>query len=138
MQPSGFNLRSIKTAASFSLPIKDTDGNPTGVVFELAGPTHPARKDVEMARNRKVIRDANKHGRVMLPDPAEAEANKPKDLAACTLGWSGYVGEDGVPVPFATATAAALYADPEMQWLVDQVDEALGNKALFTKRASGS
>lgn len=136
MTTNGFNLRSIKTAQTFDLEIKDTDGNPTGVVFTLAGPNHPSRKALDMARNRQVINSANKTGRVILPDPADSEARKPKDLAVMTLGWSGYADEQGQPVPFAPATAEAMYADPELQWLVDQVDEGLGNKALFTRSAS--
>lgn len=137
-KPTGFNLRNIKTVSSFELSIKDTEGNPTGVTFTLAGPTHPVRKAAEMARSRKVIQSVNKTGRVTMPDPAEAEASKPKDLAALTLGWSGFTDEHGTPIPFSQKEAEALYADPEMQWLVDQVDEALGNKALFTKSASAS
>jgi hypothetical protein len=133
-----FNLRSIRTGQQFDLPIKDTDGNPTGVVFTLASPTHPARKSADMARNRQIINEANKTGRVTLPDPADSEAKKPKELATCTLGWGGYADEKGETVPFSQATAEALYADLEMQWLVDQVEAALGNKALFTRSASAS
>lgn len=133
-----FNLRSIRTGQQFDLPIKDTDGKPTGVVFTLASPTHPARKAADMARNRQLINEANKTGRVTLPDPDDTEAKKPKELAVCTLGWGGYADEKGEPVPFATATAEALYGDLEMQWLVDQVEAALGNKALFTHNASAS
>ncbi len=135
---TGYNLKSIKTVSSFEFPVKDHDGNPTGVVFVLAGPTHPAREAVEMARNRRLIQAANKTGRVTLPDPAEIKASRVKELAACTLGWTGYADETGQPVAYSTATAEALYADPEMLWLTDQVEEALGNKSLYTKPASAS
>jgi hypothetical protein len=133
-----FNLRSIRTGQQFDLPIKDTDGKPTGVIFTLASPTHPARKAADMARNRQLINEANKTGRVVLPDPAETEEKKPKDLAVCTLGWAGYADEKGEVVPFSTAAAEALYGDLEMQWLVDQVEAALGNKALFTRSENAS
>jgi hypothetical protein len=135
---TGFNLRSIKTTASFSLPIKDADGNNTGVFFELAAPTHPARKAIDMASRRRMIRASNKTGRLAIPDPEESEADRPKHLAACTLGWSGYIDESGQPVPFSTQAALSLYEDPEMQWLADQVEDGLGNKQLYTKPASGS
>ena len=138
MITTGFNLRSIKTAQDFELTIKDTDGNSTPVVFVLAGPNHPARKALDMTRNRQVINSANRHGRVILPDPAVSEERKPKDLAGLTLGWSGYIDEQGTTVQFSSATAQELYSDPEMQWLVDQVEEALGNKALFTRSASAT
>lgn len=126
----GFNLRSIKTVDSFDLPIKDQDGMPTGVVFTLAGPTHPARKAVEMAHNRRYVRAMHKG---QTPDPAEAEATRAKDLSVQTLGWTGYVDESGQPVPFSTQAAKDLYSEPQMQWLIDQVVEGLGNRALYTK-----
>jgi hypothetical protein len=130
----GFDLRSIKTVDQFELPIKDQDGTPTGVTFVLAGPTHPVRKALDQAKSRKLINEANKHGRFKIPDPADAEATRPKDLAALTLGWSGYEAE-GQQVPFSTEAAALLYADPELKWLADQVDEGLGNASLHTRRA---
>lgn len=133
-----FNLKKIKTASTFELPIKDTDGNPTGVTFTLAGPTHPVRKAQQMAKNRQLIQQANKNGRVMLPDPQDTEAIKPKDLAQLTLGWAGYVDDNGQPVAYSPAAAEALYADPDMLWLVEQVEEGLGNKQLFTKVAAPS
>jgi len=135
---TGFNLRSIKTVDQFDLPIKDPDGNPTGVVFHLAGSTHPVRKALDQAKARKMINEANKTGKVKLPDPADAEATRPKDLAQCTLGWSNYVDENSAPVPFSTKAAEEHYSDPEMQWLTDQVDEGLGNKQLATKRVAAS
>lgn len=133
-----FNLRSIKTVDTAELSFKDLDGNPTGVVFTLAGPTHPVRKAIEQAKSRKLIAEANKTGRIKLPDPADTEAEKPAMLAKCTLGWRGVVDENGNDVMFSPATAEAMYADPELSWLADQVDEALGNKALFTKSAAGN
>lgn len=132
---SKFNLRSIKTVESFELEIKDEQGNPTGVIFTLAGPNHPARKAVQMAANRKLIAQANKTGKVQLPDPEDVEKDKVKNLVSFTLGWTGYGGDDGLDVPYTRETATALYSDPEMMWLADQVEAALGEKDRFTKRA---
>jgi len=132
-----FDLHSIKTVQTIDYEIKDPDGNPTGVTFTLAGPTHPQRKAADHARQRKILREVGKTGRPTVTDPAEVEAERPKLLAAMTLGWSGYA-VDGQPVPFSTEVAEKLYADPEMKWLADQVDEALGNTRLFTRAASAS
>jgi hypothetical protein len=131
-----FNLRSIKSVDSFEAPIKDQDGNPTGVVFILAGPTHPVRKAVNQAAQRKVLANHRRTGKFELPDPEETEKERVTNLTKFTLGWSGYTNDQGQVVPFSYAEASALYADPEMTWLTDQVDEALNNKALFTKSAS--
>jgi hypothetical protein len=129
-----FNLRSIKTLDTFPFEIKDPDGKPTGVKIILAGPMHPVRKAVAHAAQRKMISSARRNGQVELPDPEETEKERAANLAKFTLGWEGYADENG-PVPHSEATALALYADPEMAWLADQVDAALANKQLFTKSA---
>lgn len=133
---AGFNLKSIKQQASAEVQIKDPDGNPTGVVFELAGPEHPERKRITFAQSRKAMSRYQKTGKLDLPDPEEADDQKRENLAAYTLGWKGYVGDDGQPVPFSKAAALALYTDPEMAWLVDQLETALGDKELFIKRSA--
>ena len=129
----GFNLKSIKTVQTFDYEVKDEQGNPTGVVFTLAGPNHPIRKAAQMAANRKLIASARKTGRVELPDPEDAEAQRVKDLTAFTLGWRGYADESG-EVAFTPEAASALYGDPELLWLSNQIDTALGEQDRFTKR----
>lgn len=129
----GFNLKSIKTVQTFDYEIKDEQGNPTGVIFTLAGPNHPIRKAAQMAANRKLIASARKTGRVELPDPEDSEVQRVKDLTAFTLGWRGYADENG-EVAFTPEAAAALYGDPELLWLSNQIDAALGEQDRFTKR----
>lgn len=132
---SGFNLKSIEQSASAEVAIKQPDGTPTGVVFEIAGPEHPERKRIKFAQERKALSRYQKTGKVEMPDPEEAEASKHENLAAYTLGWRGY-SVDGVDVPFSKAAALELYRDPKMAWLVDQLDAALGDKELFIKRSA--
>jgi len=131
-----FNLKSIKTLEVFEVEIKDDEGNATGVFFTLASPNHPIRKQMQLSINRKLIAHANKTGKVELPDPEDAEADKIKNLAQSTLGWRGYVNDEGEDVPFSLQAATDLYKAPEMSWLVDQIDNALVDKALFTKRSA--
>ena len=133
----GFNLKSIKTVQTFDYEVKDEQGNPTGVIFTLAGPNHPIRKAAQMAANRKLIASARKTGRVELPDPEDAEAQRVKDLTAFTLGWRGYADESG-EVAFTPEAASALYGDPELLWLSNQIDTALGEQDRFTKRVGTS
>lgn len=129
---SGFNLRNIQTVDLFNLDIKGPDGEPTGVVFRLASPAHPARKAQQLAKSRKMVTEANRSGKVALPDPEDVQAQHPDDLAALTFGWVGYEDENG-PVPFSQAAARALYADPSMLWLTEQVEAGLTDKMLFTQ-----
>ncbi|MBK8667834.1 MAG: hypothetical protein IPN21_18870 [Burkholderiales bacterium] len=133
----GFNLKSIKTVQTFDYEVKDEQGNPTGVIFTLAGPNHPIRKAAQMAANRKLIASARKTGRVELPDPEDSEAQRVKDLTAFTLGWRGYADESG-EVAFTPEAASALYGDPELLWLSNQIDTALGEQDRFTKRVGTS
>lgn len=133
-----FNLKKIRTLEQFEIEIKDEQGTGTGVIFTLAGPNHPVRRQAQLAANRKMIQQANKTGKVELPDPEDSEAERFKNLAAATLGWRGYSDDVGQAVPFSQQTAHELYVDPTMLWLVDQVEAAMGAKDRFTKRADNN
>lgn len=139
MQAKTMNLRSITLAASATVPILDpVDGTLTGVTFEIAGPEHPERKRIAFAQSRKALKRYEKTGRIEMPDPEEAEALKHENLSAYTLGWSGYVDDDGKPVPFSKEAARALYADPAMGWIVEQLEAALGDRERFIRRSANN
>jgi hypothetical protein len=131
----GFNLKSIRQVASAKIQVKDpATGDPTGVIFEMAGPEHPDRKRITFAQSRKFLRSYAKTGRAEMPEPEDAESQKKENLAAFTLGWTGLIDDAGAPVVFSKAAALELYNNPEMGWLVDQLDSALGEKELFITR----
>jgi len=134
---SGFNLKSIRQVASAKIQVKDpATGDPTGVIFEMAGPEHPDRKRITFAQSRKFLRSYAKTGRAEMPEPEDAESQKKENLAAFTLGWTGLIDDAGAPVVFSKAVALELYNNPEMGWLVDQLDSALGEKELFITRSA--
>ena len=134
---SGFNLKSIRQVASAKIQVKDpATGDPTGVIFEMAGPEHPDRKRITFAQSRKFLRSYAKTGRAEMPEPEDAESQKKENLAAFTLGWTGLIDDAGAPVVFSKAAALELYNNPEMGWLVDQLDAALGEKELFITRSA--
>ena len=134
---SGFNLKSIRQVSSAKIQVKDpATGDPTGVIFEMAGPEHPDRKRITFAQSRKFLRSYAKTGRAEMPEPEDAEAQKKENLAAFTLGWTGLIDDTGAPVVFSKAAALELYNNPEMGWLVDQLDSALGEKELFITRSA--
>ena len=133
----GFNLKSIRQVASAKIQVKDpATGDPTGVIFEMAGPEHPDRKRITFAQSRKFLRSYAKTGRAEMPEPEDAESQKKENLAAFTLGWTGLIDDTGEPVVFSKASALELYNNPEMGWLVDQLDSALGEKELFITRSA--
>ena len=133
---SGFNLKSIKQVFSAKVVIKDPNGEPTGVVFEMAGPEHPDRKRIYFKQSRKIAKSISKTGRYELPEPEDNEIQKRQDLAAYTLGWTGMADEEGKPIQFSKQAALDLYNDPEMVWLVDQLETALVDKELFITRSA--
>lgn len=131
---TGFNLKRIRTIDTFIADIKDEEGNKTGVTFTLAGPNHQARKDFENAHTRKLLARANR-GEGLHIDPEDAEQVRIEKLVRCTLGWQGYTDDAGQPVAFTQQAVRELYTDPGMSWLVAQVEKALTDDKLFTKRA---
>jgi len=131
------NLRSIRQAETARVEIKDpSDGTPLGIFFELAGPTHPERKRIAFAQQRKTLRQFEKRGKFDMPDPEEAEETKADNLAAYTLGWEGWTDEAGRAVPFSRETALEIYRDPGMAWLQQQVEAAIGDLELFIRRSA--
>ena len=133
----GFNLKSIRQVASAKIQVKDpATGDPTGVIIVMAGPEHPDRKRITFAQSRKFLRSYAKTGRAEMPEPEDAESQKKENLAAFTLGWTGLIDDAGAPVVFSKAAALELYNNPEMGWLVDQLDSALGEQELFITRSA--
>lgn len=128
------NLRDIRDIKSAEIEIKDETGKPMGVFFEIAGPTHPARKRLQFERSRRNVERFQKAGKVELPDPEEAEQLARSELVAYTIGWRGYTDDAGAVVPFSAKAAEALYADPEMEWLADQLQTAAGERERFIRR----
>jgi hypothetical protein len=103
-------------------------GEPTDVVFTLAGPAHAAR----LAAGRTLV-DAYaakaEEGQIKV-QKADAEAIQARFLADCTLGWSGLT-EGGKAVRFDAAKALEIYSDARFTVIRTQVDRALGDNKRF-------
>lgn len=132
------NLRIIKSVLSAKVEIKDENGAPTGVFFELVGPTHPKRKSILLANQRRLQHQLQKTGKVTLDDPAEQELQARDNLVSFTLGWSGFTDEKGKEVTFSPEAARELYENDEYSWLVDQLNNALGEKERFMQRSASN
>ena len=129
------NILSIKSVTSALVEIKDENGAPTGVFFELAGPTHPTRKALMHKQQRRMQQQLRKTGKVQFDDPTEQESQAREQLAAFTLGWDGLSDDTGADVPFSADKALALYENDEYAWLVDQLQAALGETERFMQRS---
>lgn len=132
------NLRIIKSVLSAKVEIKDENSAPTGVFFEIAGPTHPKRKSILLANQRRLQHQLQKTGKVTLDDPAEQELQARDNLVSFTLGWSGFTDEKGKDVPFSPEAARELYENDEYSWLVDQLNAALNEKERFMQRSASN
>lgn len=126
------NLDDIQTALTAAIKIlHPVTKAETGAVITVAGPEHPKRKTINFERQRKMRAEYARAGRLEFDtDPADDEAQRIADLAACTIDWSG-IGDKGVAIAFSEKAAADLYATPKLAWLRDQVQEGLNKGDLF-------
>lgn len=111
-------------------------GDKLDVVFQLAGPNHPKRKDRERRQLARSLREFNRSGkRTVEDDPDELVEQQTERLVACTLGWSN-LSIDGAPFPYSEANARALYQDPRFEWVRGQVSAALNEIGNFIPGSS--
>jgi hypothetical protein len=125
------DLHAITDVDSAEIVIKDpTTHAPTDLTFSMAGPEHPKRKQLEMARARKIRRQVQKTGKVELGDPEDDEQDQIETLVVCTLGWTGLT-DKGVPIPYSASAAQTLFATDRLGWLRTQLLSALAERERF-------
>jgi hypothetical protein len=130
------NLRQIKSTPEAEVEIKDETGAPTGIFFTLAGPTHPKRKAVVFAAQRRAQTVFQKTGKFALDGPEEQAAQNIDNLVAFTLGWRVAEGSDWTLEPYSDKAARDILEDDSMAWLADQLQTALGEKERFMTRSA--
>lgn len=130
--PGGLDLNDIQDLDSAELAlINPKTGLPTGAFVTLAGPEHPQRRKRAMDITRQVRATLQRRGRLDT-DPEEDLAEGIDLLVLATLGWRGIM-RNGKPIPFSADEARRIYTDPRSQWLVVQINNAINDRALFTK-----
>lgn len=102
---------------------------PTTSTISLASREHQARKQIDMARTRKLRSAFNQTGKMPVSDPVDDYADETDYLVASTLGWN--LTKGGAPLPFSADAARALYSDPKKQWVRAQVVVAINKSELF-------
>lgn len=84
-------------------------------------------------QKRKEIR--SKAMKQKIEDAVEASEQHAMDLRiASTLGWRG-LEIDGKEFKYSADNAVKLYSDPGFDWLVNQVDRFMGDRANFLPKA---
>lgn len=144
-----FNLSKFKLEDSFSLNVKDPDGNETGWFVELAGPAHALTLAAEeknlreqMAEQEKWQEEATvaiKEGK----DPPKrwktvADFRNAKALEVSRRIISSDPFEfEGQEISLNAENSYAILVNPQyFDWLTAQLVNALGNKSNFTKRSA--
>jgi hypothetical protein len=132
------DLKTLEQQDTGEFELKAPDGANTGIVFTLAGPTHPAREQLEKKRRAKGLRQLNRKGRAEITeDPDELQDMIVERVASCTLGWTD-MSMDGGAYPYSQANAVALYSNPRFGWIVTAISAALDNTEVFMPPQSTS
>lgn len=103
-----------------------------GITIKVLGRDSDLFRKISAQQNRKRIEKMSKGGQFKLTrlSPEEVENDAIMLLSACTMGWSNVV-VDGAELEFSRENAAMLYT--RFPWIKEQVDAAVGDRALFTK-----
>ena len=100
------------------------DGKP--VTFYIYGQDSKKFRDtINEIRRRNV----GKKAKVKTPDEEDAEVIE--RLADLTAGWSNNFDLDGEAFTYSRENAIKLYSDSRFQWLYEQINRAVMNRANF-------
>lgn len=136
---SSFDISTIEVTDTFEVEITHpatdepmtADGTP--MTITVCGPASAQFKAAHAVQNAKITKRL-RSGKTD-EDADVLAADKAAFLSMCTVSLNGfnYKGEtDG------RETFRALYLDPKMGWLTDQVNRQMGDWSNFTRAAPGS
>lgn len=109
---------------------------PTTSTITLASREHQSRKQIDMARTRKLRSAFNQTGKMPVSDPVDDIADETDYLVASTLGWN--LTQGGMQLAFSADAARKLYSDPKKQWVRAQVLAAINKTELFISSSAKS
>lgn len=101
------------------------DGKP--VTFFIYGQDSKKFRDAINEIRRRNL--SNKKAKVKTPDEEDSEAIE--RLADLTAGWSNNFDLDGQQFGYSRENAIKLYSDSRFQWLYEQINRAVMNRANF-------
>lgn len=111
-------------------PLLDKDDAP--VTITLAGVDSDRFRDVVRSQTKRRLNGGSAAG---APKP-DAEAEAIELLVKCTLAWSGIgLGSDR-ELECTPENVRAIYSDPRVPWLRQQVDRFIADRANFLKASA--
>ena len=126
-------LGALKANESAWIAVQHPTVEDCGIRIKVLHRSAPETQALLRAIQKKRFDAYQRSGRVkMLPEDLEAEGVEL--LVAATKAWTGLESENGESLPCTADNARALYSDPGCAWLRKQVDEAMGETALFFEK----
>ena len=105
--------------------LEGTDNKPIQF-FILGQDSKKFKADIAEARKQA---QSNVKKRVKSVEEEEAEAIE--RIAGYTVGWTDNFKLDGKDFPFTKDNAIKLYSDMRFQWIYEQINRAIMNRATF-------
>ena len=128
------------------LEMKNRKGEPSGWVWRMAGPGHPATLAADDRITKRALKiskeqeQARVNGRKWKGEDDTPEAMRERSvdyIVARTLGWNDDMVIGGKPFPFSAENARLALTKPASSFF-DQASEYLKDESSFTRRSAGS
>lgn len=103
----------------------------TDWVLELVGQDSKEFSTLVLQKAQKLIDGAG-------PKSLEDRKKDNADLViGCVVGWTGLIA-NGVEIPYSAEKAVELIGDPRMQWLCEQIEMFINQRANFFRQSAPS
>ena len=107
------------------------DGEETGEIIYVRGRLSDVAEQLQQRAVREMQKQYKRHNKFEPKDPQDQTEERIDYAVACTIGWEGIEDATGTPLPFSAAAAKKLYTDNRL--ILEAIDAAIGNDALFLK-----
>lgn len=130
----GFDLSSLDVVSAANTGVEvdllhPVTNEPIGMKIKVIGRDSDEFRRLSNAQSRRRVNKMSKGGfRATNANLEDVEAEGIELLAACTKGWTNVV-VSGKVIPFSKEAAVDLYT--KYPWIKEQVDTAIGDRALF-------
>lgn len=122
----------IELCDAADAPIRDAEGNP--MTITVYGPGTPAYANAQAEQSNRAIEKLRRKGKMDQTAKQKAEENA-AFLTACTKAFSPNIEYDGLSGP---ALFKAVYSDPQIGFIAEQVAKFLGEWANFKQGSTAS